>query len=181
MFVLYNGSNMLRILGVLLIAVIGLFVYKIVSPTPSTAGELAPSFTTQNIHGEQIELEDFRGKYVLIDFWGSWCPPCRKEMPELTAFYKKYKDQKFKDGEGVEIITIALEKNDKAWKKAADQYGFEWRNQIVDISKFVRLSSLANAYKVTDVPAKFLINPKGEIIATNVLFETIDKIMSTKV
>lgn len=150
------------------------------NPTTSKAGQPAPDFTTENIHGEEISISDFKGKYVLIDFWGSWCPPCRKEMPALTKFYTKYKETKFKDGDGVEIITVALEKNDKAWKKAADKYGFAWRNQVVDISKFVRLSPLANTYKVTDVPAKFLINPKGDIIATNVPFETLDKIMSTK-
>lgn len=172
---------MSRILYILLFAILAIFVYKrFLYPSTNTAGEKAPPFTTENIYGEEINLEDFKGKYVLIDFWGSWCPPCRKEMPLLTDFHKKYKDTKFKDGEGIEIITIALEKNDKSWKKAADEYGFTWRNQVVDISKFVRLSPLASAYKVTDVPAKFLINPKGEIIATNVLFETIDKIMSTK-
>lgn len=173
---------MSKIIYILIIVVVGLFVYNTYfAPSKVIAGEKAPAFTAENIHGEEVTLADFKGKYVLIDFWGSWCPPCRKEMPDMMDFYNKYKEASFDKANGFEMITIALEKNDASWQKVADQYNFSWRNQIVDKAKFVRLSSLALTFKVTDVPSKFLINPNGEIIASNVPFETIDKIMSTKV
>lgn len=173
---------MSRILFILLAVIIGLFVYNtFFADTEVIAGNPAPAFVTENIHGEKIDLADYKGKYVMIDFWGSWCPPCRKEFPQLIEFHNKYKNRQFTNASGIEIITVALEKNDKTWRKVAEKAGFSWRNQVVDVTKFVRLSSLATTFNVTDVPSKFLINPKGEILASNVKFEVFDKILSDKI
>ena len=133
-------------------------------------GKKAPDFEVELIDGTLFKLSDLRGEYVLLDFWGSWCAPCRKANPELVKFYKKYKDK-------VTIVTIALEKSDRHWKKAAEQDSFTWKHQIVDINQLVMLSKLARAYGVTDIPAKFLINPEGELLG-QLSFEEMEKILT---
>ncbi len=120
-------------------------------------GALAPDFETTLIDGSSFKLSDLRGKYVLLDFWGSWCPPCRKENPKLAELHQKYSDE-------LTIVTVALEKDTLSWKKAAQKDGFVWKNQIVDRNRFVRLSSIARKYDVTEIPVKFLISPDGKLI-----------------
>ena len=137
----------------------------------SVPTDLAPDFTTQRIDGSEFTLSDLRGDYVLLDFWGSWCPPCRRDNPNLVKLHNAFSDVKFKDGSGFSIVTVALEKNNKSWEKAAKRDGFIWDNQIVEISKIVMLSSLAQKYGVKDIPAKFLIGPKGEILGVNQSYE----------
>jgi len=134
---------------------------------------LDSDFTTELTDGTEFSLKDLRGKYVLLDFWGSWCPPCRRENPNLVKLYSEFNNQKFKDADGFEIVSVALEKNDKYWEKAATKDGFNWKYQIVEISKIVMLSSLAQKYGVKNIPAKFLIGPKGNIIGANQSYDEI--------
>lgn len=114
----------------------------------------------------------------MIDFWGSWCGPCHRENPKLVNTYNQFKGAEFKSAEGFEVVSIALEKTDDSWKKSADRYGFSWKYQIVEKARFVMLSKLAQQYNVTDIPAKFLINPAGEIIGVNQKFTEIAEILS---
>lgn len=170
------------ILYLLLVLVAILFVgRKYFEPAEMVNGHMAPEFTAELVDGTEFTLSDAKGKYVLIDFWGSWCPPCRKENPQLVQLYNKYKDRNFKSGEGFDVITVALEKNDRTWRKVAEKEGFTWRYQIVEISRYVLLSSLAKSFGVTDLPAKFLINPKGEIIGSNLSFIEMDRMLSERV
>lgn len=170
------------ILSLLLVIVVALFFgRKFFDRTEMINGSQAPEFTAELIDGSSFELEDLAGKYVLIDFWGSWCPPCRKENPKLVALYNKYKDSDFKSGDGFDVITVALEKNDRTWRKVAEAEGFTWKNQIVEISRYVLLSSLAQSFGVTDLPAKFLISPKGEIIGSNLSFIEMDRMLSERI
>lgn len=163
------------ILGIIVVA----FVYFFFFRKPSIKqGSLASDFTTQLIDGSSFTLSDLRGKYVLIDFWGSWCGPCHRENPKLVNTYNQFKGAEFKSAEGFEVVSIALEKTDDSWKKSADRYGFSWKYQIVEKAKFVMLSKLAQQYNVTDIPAKFLINPEGEIIGVNQKFTEIAEILS---
>ncbi len=146
----------------------------------ANSGEQAPNITTVLTDDSHFSLEDLKGNYVLLDFWGSWCGPCRRENPYVVALHNKFKDQEFKDADGFKVVTVALEKNGKTWRKAAENDGFNWKYQIVEQVKFVALSPIARKYGVTDLPTKFLINPKGELVG-KVSLQEVDKLLDSKV
>ncbi len=153
-----------RILLVVVVIIGAVYLYT--KFTAAAEGEIAPDFEATLIDGTSFRISELKGKHVLLDFWGSWCAPCIKESPKLVDIHKKYSDQ-------VTIVTVALEKNDKTWKKAADKLGYIWKHQIVDQNRFVLMSSIARKYGVTEIPAKFLISPEGKLLG-KVSFEQID-------
>ena len=170
-----------KIIYVLLLVVIIAFVLnKFVSKEEIRQGNIAPDFSTKLVDGSKFSLSELKGDYVLLDFWGSWCAPCLRDQPKLVALYNKYKDKTSDKGEGLRVVTIALEKNDKSWKRAADRFGFTWKTQIVEESRFVMLSDLAQKFKVTEVPSKFLISPEWKIISSNQPFEEIDRLLASR-
>ncbi|MCB9235971.1 MAG: TlpA family protein disulfide reductase [Bacteroidia bacterium] len=126
-------------------------------------GEMAPEFEATLVDGQPFSLKQLRGNYILLDFWGSWCLPCRRQNPGIVALYEKFKERHSAAGEGFEVVTIALEKEGDAWKKAAEKDGFSWPWQIVEYSQYVMMSDLARLYGVTDIPAKFMIYPDGSL------------------
>ncbi len=154
-------------LGVILIACV---FYLYVKYSAAEDGEVAPDFEATLVNGESFKLSNLQGKYVLLDFWGSWCPPCRKENPKLVALHKKY-------GDRLTIVTVALEKDERHWKKASEKDGFVWKNQIVQQNRFVMLSSIAQKYGVSEIPAKFLISPDGKLIGKR-SFKQVDSLLS---
>ena len=129
----------------------------------STAiGAIAPNFTINDTKGNPVSLSSFRGKYVLIDFWASWCKPCRDANPNLVRLYNKYKSQ------GFEIIGISLDDttksiNEKAnWINAIEKDNIEW----IQLSDLIGSESeSAKIYGVKSIPSTFLIDKNGEIIA----------------
>lgn len=168
-----------KIINIVLILVVLGFAYFFFLKNPSVkSGEGASNFSANLIDGSSFQLSDLKGNYVLIDFWGSWCGPCHRENPQLVKTYKNYKDHNFKNAEGFEVVSIALEKQENKWQQSADRYGFNWKYQIVEQAKFVMMSKLARQYDVTNIPSKFLINPQGEIIGVNQSFTEIENILS---
>ncbi len=168
-----------KILNVLLVAIIILFVYNKFIKSPDVAhGEKAPAVEATLVNGKSFSITDLEGKYVLVDFWASWCGPCIKDSPKVVSLYNKYHGESFSDADDFEVVSIALEKKEDRWQKMAERFGFAWENQIVDVVKFVRLSAFANAYDVTEIPTKFLINPKGEIIGVDQPAAEIDKFLA---
>ena len=156
------------ILPVIIVAYVGFYLYN--QFTSATRGELAPEIETELIDGTPFKLSELQGKFVLLDFWASWCGPCRIANPQLVELHKKYPDK-------LVVVTVALEKGGEQWKIAAQQDGFAWKHQIVEYSKFVQLSSIARDYGVSSIPTKFLISPEG-VLLPKMSFEEIDELLN---
>ncbi|MCO6478391.1 MAG: TlpA family protein disulfide reductase [Phaeodactylibacter sp.] len=168
------------VLNVLLVAMIGLFIGRYFYKQPRFVnGEPAPDFTATTISGEQLQLSGLRGNYVLLDFWGSWCAPCRKENPELVQLYSKYKNARFEQAEGFRLVSIGIEENEARWRNAIARDGLHWPYHILDKATSLRFfdSELAQQFGVKQVPTKYLLNEKGQIIAVNPSVEEVDRLL----
>ncbi|MEH3112194.1 redoxin domain-containing protein [Pedobacter terrae] len=131
-------------------------------------GQMAPDFKSNDESGKTVSLSDFRGKYVLLDFWASWCAPCRAENPNILSQYERYKN------DGLEVLGVSLDaaSSKGAWLKAIKDDGLTWTN-VSDLKGFE--SSVANLYHINAIPQNFLIDPSGKIIARNLKAESIAK------
>lgn len=130
-------------------------------------GKTAPDFTIADMDGNMVHLKDYRGKYLLIDFWASWCIPCRKEFPYLREVYQKY------NGYNFEILGISLDVEKKNLLTAIKEERLLWKN----ISEFTYDAGVANLYGIYYIPKNFLINPQGKIIAKNLHGDEILKVL----
>ena len=144
----------------LIVLVIGFCAY--IKSSTAKEGEVAPSIEATLLNGTHFRLEDLRGEYVILNFWGSWCRPCRAENLDLVQFYKKYKHK-------VKIVTYAFEKNTNNGELASNRDGFSWEHQIIEQSNLVLLSKTARDYGVFSIPTIFLISPEGHILSQNSL------------
>lgn len=145
------------------------FVERIAKLKAVQVGQPAPDFSINSIDGKTIKLADFKGKYVLIDFWASWCAPCRSENPNVVKAYQKYKDRNFT------ILGISLDKDKAAWQQAIKQDGLTWSHasELADFEgPTVRL------YQVDAIPSSFLLDPNGKIIARNLRAEELDNFLN---
>ena len=125
---------------------------------PFMLGGQAPDFTQASPEGEEIKLSDFRGKVLLVDFWASWCGPCRRENPHVVSLYKKYKDQ------GFEILGVSLDNNRDRWLKAIAKDQLEWHH-VSDLKGWK--NAVAKMYNVSSIPHTILLDAEGKIIARN--------------
>lgn len=142
-------------------------------------GEKAPEFTANLLDGSAFSLSELKGHYVLLDFWGSWCPPCRKENPEWVALFRQYEEVAFKDADGFEIVSVGIEKDEARWRNAIEKDGLYWRYQVLDKAESLRFfdSPLARLYGVKQAPTTFLLSPQMKIIAVNPGPEEVAKIL----
>lgn len=132
-------------------------------------GKLAPEFTQPDASSRPIKLQNLRGKYVLVEFWASWCGPCRLGNPSLVKTYNKFKDKNF------EIIGISLDDKKALWVKAIKDDSLPW----INVSDLQKENAVAKAWGVQGVPNNFLLDTKGVIIAKDVSGEELEKELRT--
>jgi thiol-disulfide isomerase/thioredoxin len=128
-------------------------------------GDEAPEIAMNSPKGKEMKLSDLRGSYVLIDFWASWCGPCRRENPNVVRAYDKYKKAKFKDGDGFDVFSVSLDSDIPRWEAAIDKDGLNWKHHVSDLKKWD--NEAAAMYGVSSIPMSFLVDPNGIIVAKN--------------
>lgn len=124
---------------------------------PIEVGAMAPELEGVTPDGKTIKLSDLRGKYVLVDFWASWCRPCRGENPNVVAAYNKYKGKKF------DVFSVSLDRNADSWKAAIEADGLIWKNHICTFQHWN--CPQAKKYRVSSIPFSVLVGPDGKIVA----------------
>jgi peroxiredoxin len=138
-------------------------------------GDTAPEIALPNPYGDTIRLSSLKGKYVLVQFWGSWCRPCRQENPELKAAYTAFRFKNF------DIYSVALERNKVDWKNTIREDKLSWKNHVSELNYMN--SIVARQYGVQSVPANFLIGPDGVVIAINLtgkqLMDKLNELLNT--
>lgn len=125
------------------------------------SGSVAPYFRMKTAEGKTLSLNQYKGRYVLLDFWASWCPDCRKDIPNVVRMYRKFHPQ------GVDFIGISMDTNAEAWKKAIAQYGLTYP-QVSELVKF-HDTKIAALYGVKWIPSMVLIDPQGKVLLSTVL------------
>jgi peroxiredoxin len=141
------------------------FAQTLAGRVAAVAGNKAINFTQNNTAGKAVSLSDFKGKWVLLEFWASWCVPCRAEGPNLIKQYGLYKNN------GFEILSVSADKDRDKWVKAIADDGYMWE-QVSDLGGWN--NAVCRLYAIRYVPANFLINPDGMIVATDLTGEKLN-------
>jgi thiol-disulfide isomerase/thioredoxin len=139
-------------------------------------GNIAPDIIMNNTGGVVTSLYGLRGDIVLVDFWASWCTPCRRENPVVVKAYNEFKNKEFKDAEGFQVFSVSLDSDKEAWLKAIEADKLDWDSHVSDLQGW--RSSIAKTYQVRAIPMNFLLDKDGIIIAKNIRGEDLEKILN---
>ena len=134
-------------------------------------GQMAPDFTLKDINGNPLSLSSLRGKYVIIDFWGSWCIWCVRGMPKMKEYYKKYSDK-------LEILGVDCNDPEKKWKNAVKNLNLPWKHVYNPKDSY----EILKKYQIQGFPTKILVDPEGKIAKTIVgedpkFYEYLDEVL----
>jgi thiol-disulfide isomerase/thioredoxin len=168
-----NKKGLILISVVLLLVYLGINWYK--QPGVS-AGSVAKNFTVQLINGDSLSLNNLKGKWVIIDFWGSWCGPCRQANKQLVELHNQYQNKKFNDAEGFIILSIGIESNRERWLDAIQKDNLNWPYHSSTLNRFN--DPVARLYKIREIPTTILVNPQGNILAVNAGYNQINALLS---
>ncbi len=135
-------------------------------------GERAPEMVFESPTGEKIALTSLRGQMVLIDFWASWCSPCRLENPNLVKTYRQFNKKEFVNGSGFTVYGVSLDKSKDQWVAAIEKDGLEWNSHVSDLKGWQSVP--AAMYGVMGIPMNFLIDGDGIILAKGLRGEYLD-------
>ncbi len=152
-----------------------IFSQSFAQKTGTQVGQIAPNITNTAPDGEQLSLSSLKGKVVLIDFWASWCRPCRYENPNLVRAWKEYKDKKFVNGSGFTIFSVSLDKNKKQWIQAIKADNLEWKYHVSDLKGWY--AQPAQKYGVRSIPSNYLIDENGKILAKNLRGPKLERVL----
>ncbi len=136
-------------------------------------GQAAPEIVQLTPDGEELALSSLRGKMVLIDFWASWCKPCRKENPILVDVYENYKDTIFKNGDGFEIYSVSLDMKKHDWVNAIEADSLSWPYHVSDLKGWRNEAS--KRYGIRGIPNNVLIDGDGNVVAVNLRGDELEK------
>ncbi len=132
-------------------------------------GSVAPDFKMKTIDGKPFVLSMLKGKTVVLDFWASWCPDCRKDAPEVVRMYRKFHSP------DVEFVGVSMDTNVEQWRAAVAHFGIEY-TQVSELKKF-KETNIARLYGVKWIPSMVVIGPDGKVLLSTVQFQKVDKLL----
>lgn len=147
--------------------------------TGLNVGNIAPEIIMKTPEDCTLTLSSLRGKMVLIDFWASWCGPCRHENPAVVKAYNKYKEEMFVSGDGFTVFSVSLDRDKNAWKAAIKADSLTWPYHVSDLMFWN--NAAAQLYQVYSIPSNYLIDGNGVIIAKNLRGEQVEKALELQV
>lgn len=146
------------------------FLTRMMEVKPVSVGQPAPQFELPTPDGKMVKLSDLKGKYVLLDFWASWCAPCREENPNLVKQYNRFKDK------GFTVLGVSLDKGKEPWVKAIEDDQLTWTH-VSELKEWD--GQVSTQYKVEGIPASFVLDPAGKIIAKNLRGIELEKFLQS--
>lgn len=178
----YSQSTYFSFLLLLFFSLIVFSACSETSPTKFYNGYKLPDLKLPNIQGDSVAISDFKNKIVLVEFWASWCQPCRVKHSDLNKIRDKYKDEKLRGGEnGFEIYYVSLDDSEKAWQKAMQKDGIaDWTFHVADLIG-MKKSTIPEKFNFEKVPTAYLIDGNGVIIGVDISEERLDYELSLRI
>lgn len=141
-------------------------------------GNLAPNISIPDSSGKKVDLKSLQGNIVLVDFWASWCKPCRQENPYLVQVYDEFKDKEFQGAKSFIIYSVSLDSDKDHWLKAIQQDNLHWPLQLSELNGWK--SSAVEAYKINAIPTNFMVDQNGTIIGRDMRSDDIYKLLTQR-
>lgn len=175
-------KNIFIVLALLVLTVAGFFgwkYYQQYNEPAFTNGEMIRDIRLPDQSGDTLSLYSLKGNIVLLQFWASWCGPCRYENQELTLLYSKFQNVSMKDGGTFKIFSVSLDKNKDAWMNAVANDQMIWKENVIDADE--KSTDIANQFNVHSIPATYLIDQSGMIIGVNLSPMQIESVLSKRI